>query len=226
MNVLISDAEIQSVPVRECGEPLVSVRGLPGLRVIDETRPGHALFHLVRRSVAERLVIAQHALPAGLHLELIEGLRPRWLQRQWFEGHLAALRALHADRDEATLHHEVTGFVADPDSTAPHTTGGAIDVRLVDARGREIDVGCPADTPAHLCEGRCHTAAANLSPQAAQHRRLLVEAMAGAGFVNYWTEWWHWSYGDPYWGWMTGRDAIYGSVPEAEDPPPAAAALA
>ncbi|MEU3710149.1 M15 family metallopeptidase [Streptomyces catenulae] len=30
------------------------------------------------------------------------------------------------------------------------------------------------------------------------HRRLLACALRGAGFVNYPTEWWHWSYGDRY----------------------------
>ena len=37
-------------------------------------------------------------------------------------------------------------------------------------------------------------------------------AMHGAGFVNYPHEWWHWSYGDRFWGCMTGRAAIYDSV--------------
>jgi len=37
--------------------------------------------------------------------------------------------------------------------------------------------------------------------------------MTVAGFVNYPTEWWHWSYGDRYWAYATHRSAaIYGPV--------------
>jgi hypothetical protein len=35
--------------------------------------------------------------------------------------------------------------------------------------------------------------------------------MGSAGFINYSTEWWHWSYGDRYWALITKADsAIYG----------------
>jgi D-alanyl-D-alanine dipeptidase len=35
--------------------------------------------------------------------------------------------------------------------------------------------------------------------------------MEGAGFVNYPTEWWHWSYGDRYWTFVVGApQARYG----------------
>ena len=37
--------------------------------------------------------------------------------------------------------------------------------------------------------------------------------MTGAGFVNYPTEWWHWSYGDRYWALQSGqRVARYATV--------------
>lgn len=37
--------------------------------------------------------------------------------------------------------------------------------------------------------------------------------MTGAGFVNYPTEWWHWSHGDRYWAWSTRAPAArYGAV--------------
>ncbi len=37
--------------------------------------------------------------------------------------------------------------------------------------------------------------------------------MHAAGFVNYPTEWWHWSYGDRYWALLTGSPhAVYGAT--------------
>jgi D-alanyl-D-alanine dipeptidase len=42
---------------------------------------------------------------------------------------------------------------------------------------------------------------------------MLAGALAGAGLVNYPTEWWHWSYGDRYWALLTGADsAHYGAI--------------
>jgi len=36
--------------------------------------------------------------------------------------------------------------------------------------------------------------------------------MEAAGFVNYPTEWWHWSFGDRYWAFCAGEhEAIYGA---------------
>ena len=36
--------------------------------------------------------------------------------------------------------------------------------------------------------------------------------MEEQSFVNYQYEWWHYSYGDKYWGYMKKKDAVYGSV--------------
>jgi len=50
-----------------------------------------------------------------------------------------------------------------------------------------------------------------ISPEARDNRDVLGAAMASAGFVNYATEWWHWSYGDRYRAFRTGsRFARYG----------------
>ena len=51
----------------------------------------------------------------------------------------------------------------------------------------------------------------SVAAQARHNRNLLARAMGGAGFVNYPTEWWHWSYGDRYWALISKADsAIYG----------------
>ena len=42
---------------------------------------------------------------------------------------------------------------------------------------------------------------------------LLADCLGDAGFVNYPTEWWHWSFGDRYWAFVTGHGAArYGQV--------------
>jgi D-alanyl-D-alanine dipeptidase len=39
--------------------------------------------------------------------------------------------------------------------------------------------------------GRCYTAATNISLPARRYRRVLGHVMNAAGFINYPTEWWH-----------------------------------
>jgi len=36
--------------------------------------------------------------------------------------------------------------------------------------------------------------------------------MEDQGFVNYPYEWWHYSYGDKYWGYVKNKTAIYDTV--------------
>ena len=41
----------------------------------------------------------------------------------------------------------------------------------------------------------------------------MSEALSSVGFINYPTEYWHWSYGDRYWAHQAGQvSAIYGRV--------------
>jgi len=69
--------------------------------------------------------------------------------------------------------------------------------------GCELNEQCPA----------MRTAFDDLARDEHRNRRLLVDAMTGAGFVNYEHEWWHYSYGDRYWAFTTGADtALYGGL--------------
>lgn len=73
-----------------------------------------------------------------------------------------------------------------------HNQGVAIDLTVVDlATGRELEMGTPFDE----FSVRAHTS--NASGVVAAHRRVLGEAMAAEGFVNYASEWWHFSFAIP-----------------------------
>ena len=45
---------------------------------------------------------------------------------------------------------------------------------------------------------------------------MLLDAMEGAGFVNYGYEWWHYSYGDRYWAYARGESAAVYDVASVE----------
>ena len=204
--VLMADEAVAALPVQECGEPLIE-SPIPFTGHKDDGT-GDAL--RVRLSVGQRLMTADALLPDAVGLALHEGYRPRVLQSQYFEGYAEELRRLHPDQPAPEIHRLASRYVSPPD-LAPHTAGAAVDVVLLDAHGGLLDLGCPINASPEASAGRCYTDHPDVEGQGAAHRRLLVEAMTAAGFVNYPTEWWHWSYGDRYWALVSGAPAaLYG----------------
>jgi D-alanyl-D-alanine dipeptidase len=81
-----------------------------------------------------------------------------------------------------------------PAAVAPHPTGGAVDLTLLDAAAAT----CTAATP----------------PPPESTRQLLAAALTAAGLVNFPTQWWHWSYGDRFWAFVTqAPHSRYGPLP-------------
>ncbi|GAB1818293.1 M15 family metallopeptidase [Herbidospora sp. RD11066] len=208
--LLLSDPVVARTPVRESGEPLIDLRTVPALRVdprMAGTGPGHA--HL-RHGVVDRLVSAQTFLPPGLFFLVVEGFRPVELQTRYFDAHVDRLRAAHPGEDEHWYHERAARYISPPE-VAPHVAGAAVDLTLCDVDGRELWLGTEVnDTDTE----DCHTASTGLHEEAARLRGVLTSALTAAGFVNYPTEWWHWSHGDRYWACVTGTEhARYGPVP-------------
>jgi D-alanyl-D-alanine dipeptidase len=208
--IVMSDPRVAAIPVHECGEPLVNLRTDSPLLVDDRKLQDSDSYFLLRKGLAERLVRAQEALPAGLRLLIVEGYRPPSLQRRYFEQYAAELRADRPHAPEREIHAAASRYVSPPD-IAPHTAGAAVDLTLADPDARELDLGTPMNASPEESEGACYTEAATISDEARANRAVLGGALSAAGLVNYPTEWWHWSFGDRYWALMTGAaHACYG----------------
>lgn len=75
----------------------------------------------------------------------------------------------------------------------------------------------PFDAVPHETDNAIFFDAKNITAQAIQNRKILAYALESVGFVNYYTEWWHWSYGDRYWAVMNNLDrALYNPVSEQD----------
>ncbi|SCK27046.1 MULTISPECIES: M15 family metallopeptidase [Streptomyces] len=194
--VLMSDPRVAAIPVRECGEPLVDVRD-HGLRVDPRKQDQQGAFAHVREGVLARLAHARSLLPAGIDLLFVEGYRPPSLQQHYFTEYRDQLAADHHGWTPEQLHEATSRYVSPPD-IAPHSAGAAVDVTLVDQDGHELDLGTRVNASPEESDGACFTHAPNLSDQARHHRTVLLNAMEGAGFTNYGTEFWHFSAGDRY----------------------------
>ncbi|GAA0965022.1 M15 family metallopeptidase [Acrocarpospora macrocephala] len=211
-HVLLSDPRIAAMPVRECDEPLIDLRGEQVIHVDPRLADPAGAYAHVRLGVADRLTGAQTQLPRGLRLLLVEGYRPYALQERYFADWQARMRRIHPDWTRERLRAEAGKFVAPPE-VAPHVAGGAVDVTLCTVDGTELPMGAEvnATPPEHGEE--CYTDAPGISAEARSNRQILIVAMTATGFVNYPTEWWHWSYGDRYWAFAVGAPhARYGPV--------------
>jgi len=132
----------------------------------------------------EKAVSVLAARRAGASLLVLDALRPQRVQeRMW--------KAL-----EGT---ELTQYLANPARGSIHSFGMAVDVTLVDAAGRELDMGTQFDDlsershPALEAEllGRGELTVAHL-----ENRKLLREVMSQAGWRGINSEWWHFDGGD------------------------------
>ncbi|UCR88035.1 M15 family metallopeptidase [Mycetocola spongiae] len=209
MMTLISDPDVARIPVIDSGEPLIDLasRGL-------HCAPNIGAAALVREGLATRLLAAEAALPEGIHLLIVEGLRPRALQEAIIADYLVQLREGYPEASPERLLELSARFVA-PVNVAPHVAGAAVDLTLMDSAGTPLDLGTEIDTTPEQSAGACVFGAANISPLARRNRILLARVLGAAGLENYPHEWWHWSYGDRYWAHLTSAPhALYGPVGE------------
>ncbi|MEV0225798.1 M15 family metallopeptidase [Streptomyces sp. NPDC050704] len=208
--VLMSDPKIAAIPVVECAEPLVDIR-LEGSLAIDSRKVDHSgAFAYLREGVLTRLLKAQKLLPDGVRLLFVEGYRPPALQRDYFERYADELRTGNPGWSPTQVRDAASRYVSPPE-IAPHSAGAAVDLTLVSADGRELDMGTRVNASPEESDGACYTDADNVGSEARANRRVLSDALTAAGLVNYPTEWWHWSYGDRYWALATDTDsAMYG----------------
>ncbi|WP_043262167.1 M15 family metallopeptidase [Streptomyces sp. e14] len=210
--VLMSDPQVAAIPVRECGERLTDVRTQGDIRVDPRRQDPDGSFAYLRQGLLDRLLHAQAQLPDGIALLFVEGYRPPGLQRRYFEEYAAELGRSHPDWSPEHVLGAASRYVSPPE-IAPHSAGAAVDLTLVDERGRELDMGTRLNATPEESDGACYTDAANIGAEARANRRLLADALSAAGLVNYGTEWWHWSWGDRYWALQTGHPtAPYGPV--------------
>jgi len=78
-------------------------------------------------------------------------------------------------------------YVMPPEKGSAHTRGVAIDLTLVDAHGKELDMGTDFDD----LSPRAHHGASHISPQVAANRYILLGIMMSAGWDFFVNEWWH-----------------------------------
>ena len=95
----------------------------------------------------------------------------------------------------------------------PHSTGGAIDLCLIEEMGDLLDMEAVLENHFEIDPSILQTDSNLIGETARNNRNIMSAALEAVGFVSYEKEYWHWSYGDRRWAFKTQSDhAIYGSL--------------
>jgi len=184
---------------------------------------------VLRKGVLKRLIEAQKYLSEShpdLQLALFDAWRPISVQKFMFNYTIQETcksRGIDINDHSANeIIEEVGRFWAKPSSNPsippPHSTGAAIDLTLADMKGNPLDLGGEIDFIGAKSNPNFYEKDSLKNPSSKHQifhyrRTLLFSVMEKAGFVQHPNEWWHFSYGDQLWAWLSNQaNAIYGAA--------------
>lgn len=253
----------QQIPIRLETDPLVAIGPLSdypelftnavyaGERDDSPYRGLYSLPHAsnvicVRKSVAEKLVAAQKQLPKNQILIIYDGYRSNEIQQSLYDHYRKELEQIFPDHTDAWLDDETEKYVTNPNAKtehpAPHTTGGAVDISIIELEpiayqqrndilklaqspdrdvklfnliansAQHLDFGAPFD------HGDPEAALAyyeSFGPETARNnRRILYHLMESVGMKAFASEWWHYNAPETQMGARTSgaRIASFGAV--------------
>lgn len=155
---------------------------------------------LARESVAKRLVKARKLLPKGYNFKIWDAARPLAVQLKMIENFRRRFKHANPRLPKKEIERLVDSFCAKPlkKVTRPdtHRNGGALDLTIVDGRGRELYMGTEFDDATVKAQPDYFENLKKLSATdllARKNRRLLKRVMIKVGFDQHPREWWHWS---------------------------------
>lgn len=202
----------------------------------------------LRKEAYDKLLQAQKLLPNGYFFKILDAWRPFALQEELFYAYRTKIIEEFSIQNLSSFEQDqfVKRFVSLPKNTPllppVHTTGGAIDLTIVDKNGNELPMGTYFDeftdrTNSNYFEKNIPNKAllsdiskinisiildrnknfANLSLeeqniQIALNRRLLYNIMTSVGFSNLPSEWWHYDYFDRFYAFYTNTSSHYEGV--------------
>ena len=143
-----------------------------------------AWLHADAAAAIERAVAFLAERAPGHQLLILDALRPHSVQIELWD---------------ALAGTDLQMYLAPPERGSIHSFGMAVDVTILDAAGRELDMGTGFDDMTELShpilEAK-HLESGALTAAQIANRQLLRDAMFHAGFVGINSEWWHFDCGD------------------------------
>ena len=213
----VSDENLKNPTPRGFGDLAESIENELQLSPLVKVRP--ELLGMLDR--AQQLLDRD---PRTNHLQLVvvDGYRKTEVQRRLFLEYKKILAKSHPDKNEYELNilaQQMVSIVPEDlevlvTSPPPHSTGGAVDVVLVDKskidvtsdywiQNAMVNFGANFDEMMHPQYQDARSATnfyqnGQINEESVLHRRLLYNLMTSLGFTNYPFEFWHYDYGNQF----------------------------
>lgn len=219
--IYITDPKVLAIPIAECYDPLIDIKDGQELQCGEppECELTKECYTKMRKTVFEKLCQAQADLPSGWRFRLYEGFRSQKVQQMLFEQEFERVVGRYPNANYEKHFYETTRLISpvtnlDGSPNIPaHNTGGAVDIEIINKHGQLVVMGMAIKDWCCVEPELCLTDCDLINEEAKTNRRLLLKIMQTHGFVNYPTEWWHFSYGDRYWAYHQPiKQAIYDSA--------------
>lgn len=139
----------------------------------------------LQKDVAERLSKCQdflYSIRPGYRLLVFDGARPQQVQCEMW------------DALDSIPRYRRGKFVSNPSKGSVHNFGAAVDLTIIDAKGKELDMGAGYDDFREIAfpslEAR-FLKSGELTLKHVNNRKLLRKVMSSQKFSNIPSEWWH-----------------------------------
>lgn len=218
--VFIADPRVIAIPIQENGDMFIDLINQNELTYGPSPEiPNNTDYTKMRKTVYKKILTAQSLLPKGIRFCIYEGYRSLTLQKMLFDNRYDIVRNHYPNWSLEQIFVETTRLVSpvinlDGTKNIPaHSTGGAFDIYLIDEHGQPLDMGIHPKNWMENEDGTIsQTNSTIISSEAKANRAIMNKVLEAVEFVNYPTEYWHWSYGDRYWAYQLGRPyALYGN---------------
>jgi D-alanyl-D-alanine dipeptidase len=224
----------QQIPIIEGNEPLiplpidiVSIESPHPYEKLGANYGGKSPYYL-RQSLVEQLIVVQKQLEKDYpnwRLHIFDAYRPvsvqQFMVNYTFNDYLES-QGLNQEELTQSQREEIYNLVyqiwaipsLDKNTPPPHSTGGAVDLTIIDDQGVILDFGSPIDELSPRSHPDYYATKRDQQSQSYHYlRQLLNEYMSQAGFRRHPSEWWHFCLGDQMWSWLEGQAfARYGRV--------------
>ncbi|MEM8672693.1 MAG: M15 family metallopeptidase [Cyanobacteria bacterium P01_G01_bin.67] len=216
----------QQILIADCGEPLIPIPldsfavELPHPYVKLGAEYGEQSPYYLRQGVVNALLEAQFLIEKRhphWKIKIYDAYRPVGVQQFMVNYTFNSLvQSLEIQEEQLSaqqrqdLWNRVYRLWAAPslnrNMPPPHSTGGAVDLTIINEQGETLDMGGEIDELSERSHPDYYLSDQDgESQQYHFNRQLLNRVMTNAGFQRHPGEWWHFSLGDQMWAWLSNQ---------------------
>ena len=146
--------KVKEQKIKKSDQKLISLNMIPEKIVV---RPQYFIQGIkgalpecfIREDAYDNLLKAAENLPQGYKFLVYDAWRPERVQYELFDSFKKEIKANNPALTEEKINQKVEEYVALPShnsySPSPHLTGGAVDLTIIDKKGKPLDMGTGFD---------------------------------------------------------------------------------